>query len=237
MRSFKTPIEILFEDDHVLLVNKPAGLPCHATPDPQRPHLLSQLDDLQKKLILLHRLDVETSGVLILSKTPEANLNLQNQLKNRDIEKYYWAVGENKSGNKLPLSLKKLHQILQETSKPIEFKNHLALTRKNKYELNLPVHSGGDLAWSRVKKLKKTSEWISFEVQILTGRKHQIRSHLQSLGFPLIGDKLYNEKPTLSSPRLTLHSWRVKFTHPVHRQPIEIEAPRPMDLKKYFEEI
>lgn len=239
MRSSETKIDILFEDDDILVVNKPSGIPCHATVDKKRIHLLSLLGSHNKQLILLHRLDVGTSGVVILSKNSAANHKLQTQLKNRQIEKYYWAVSENLSlnsmnKNSISEELKLLRKEILESKTQVRLQNYLASTTKNKKEMMLPVRTGGDPAISLFRCLKNSMDWISFEVQIITGRKHQIRSHLKSLCWPIIQDTLYNESLKISAPRLGLHSWKVKFQHPRTGEFLKIESPRPIEFSKYF---
>jgi len=234
--SPEASITILFEDEHLCVVDKPSGIPCHPTLDPRRPHLMGVLQAQRQnssKLILLHRLDVDTSGVLILAKTSEANLRLQEDLKNRRIEKYYWAVSE-VSKSRPSKSVQMLQQEILNSQRPVIFKNHLAIVKKNKKDFTEEVRSGGDLAISSFRLLKKESSWLSFEVQLLTGRKHQIRSHLKSLHWPILGDRLYNLSLSMPVPRLALHSWRCVFQHPVLGNQIEVESSRPLELGRFL---
>lgn len=231
MFTLKTPIKILFEDADLLIADKPADLVCHSTHDKNRPNLLSLLKaQTQMELILLHRLDVATSGAIILCKNSEINLKMQEQIKNHDIVKIYWAAGE-VTKTQIDLGIEKARNQIMTTNDYVAFKNYLVIKKENKIEISVPTKSGGSVALSKVKLIQKNSTYCTFQLQILTGRKHQIRSHLKTLGWPILGDKIYNNRSRIDFPRLALHSWQLRFYHPNTNELLQIESPIPDSLR------
>lgn len=235
MRPSETKIEILFEDSDLLIVNKPSGLPCHATVDKNRVHLMAMLRNVKPEPILLHRLDVDTSGLLILTKNSAANLKMQEHLKHHRIEKHYLCISENLNLTKsLHKELEKVRTEILKSISSVKYQNYLSPKKIGKRELMTPVKSGGSTAISLIQKLRSGDNWLSFKIQIITGRKHQIRSHMKSLSWPILGDTLYNENSKIKFPRLGLHSWKIKFPHPTSEHIIELEAPLPTEFLNYF---
>ena len=175
---------ILFEDGVLVIANKKEGIPVHPTKDASRKNFTSEVESLtgNTKLRTVNRLDLVTSGIVVFSKDPS---------RNKDVD--LWMKGSKKvyllivSGNWNP--------------ERISYKNYL----KEKKEKMVPVFSGGDVAVTHFKKLHyHEKENITLVRAILdTGRRHQIRTHSESLGFPILGDTLYGGKP---SQRVYLHS-------------------------------
>jgi 23S rRNA pseudouridine1911/1915/1917 synthase len=228
------PIDILYEDDYMLVVSKPSGI--LVIPDRAGKELYnikSIFDKKYGKIFIVHRIDRETSGVLILAKTEEAHKKLSMMFQNRDIDKTYWALINGKPNVK---------------SATITLK--IAESKLNRGEY---VTSGsGQEAISHYEILEVLGKYCLVQIKIETGRTHQIRVHMKAINHPLAVDHLYGlkdkpgimlseikkkykastkddeEKPLIS--RLTLHAYSVEFIHPVTELPMVIEAPLPKDF-------
>jgi 23S rRNA pseudouridine1911/1915/1917 synthase len=215
----------LYRDPWVLAVDKPAGLPCH----PDRPGSDSVLSRLAGRLrqeghcqapVLLHRLDVETSGVLLFALNDEGNRSLFHQFADRQLEKSYLAVT---AGHP-----------------PTEFgvRNRLGRGRRGR---TASVESpAGQEASTDFRVLNRGEGWSLVEARPHTGRTHQIRVHLAEAGFPLLGDRLYGGPTAISvdgrmvSPgRCLLHASQVSFSHPEDDRPMTLEAPVPEEFAHF----
>lgn len=203
-------IEILFSDSDYLFINKPAGLPVHQTIDKKRDTVESILKkQIPEKLFLAHRLDKDTSGVLLFTKSSEKALEVTNDFKNKKIQKTYWAL--TKTSSKIKNKFK--------------VDNFLSANKKGKLTKMQSVKSGGLIAHTEFQILKQNKEFTVLECRPLTGRTHQIRVHLSELGFPILGDNLYGGNSS-TVPRLMLHAQKLKIGE------LEVEAPLPKDFKK-----
>lgn len=221
-----TTDHILYEDDWVLAVNKPSGLLSQGTRDPNRDHLIAALtrfledrDGLPPYLAMHHRLDLDTSGVLILAKHKKANKGLSQSFQKREVGKHYVALSTSPKGANLPEF----------------FENHLKLEKKSSGEKPkmIAVHAGGDYAKTSFEILERASSIIKVRASLHTGRRHQIRAHLSQLGAPILGDTLYSGPEQLGGTRIArvmLHALQLSITHPVTGATLEIEAPLPDDF-------
>lgn len=218
---------ILYEDDALMIVSKPAGLPSQATRDPQRAHLLGELaalltgrDGEPPYLALHHRLDVETSGAIALARAPHANAALMRAFQHRLAAKVYIALCHAPT-----------------TPLPAGRHDHLAPQRglsKNAPQRMTSVRSGGDYAHTALRVITSGDHHIEVEARPSTGRRHQIRAHLGALGAPLLGDPLYGGLTHLQQiaiPRVMLHAARLTLPHPITGEPIEVCAPEPDDMR------
>ena len=208
-------IAVLFEDKELLVINKPAGLIC----DPK-----SIQAALKNRVHLVHRLDKETSGVLILAKTPEAKKALTEQFKKRTISKLYLALVEG---------------IPSKEEGTID--NFLG--RKFSYEGQTTYGSveekKGQRAITHYKCLKKGKTASVICCEPYTGRTHQLRAHLSGIGHPILGDVQYGKKflcPHHPSRNL-LHAYSVRFPHPKTGKEIKVVAPIPLDFRKALDEL
>lgn len=221
-----TETHILYEDEDLICVNKPSGFPTHATLDPERDHLVASLKRLYKRrgepipyLGLHHRLDSDTSGVILFCKNTKHNKHFGDLFKNREIQKVYAATVW--SSNPLPQDW--------------EIKNYLARDKKaGKIQLMKSVLSGGDLAHTTFRQLQSKKPYTLVEVSPLTGRTHQIRVHLYEYGAPILGDSFYRTPKTEDFPRLFLHAWKLQFPHPVSQKNMAVEAPIPQEFLDFF---
>lgn len=214
-------IEILFEDDDFLAVNKPAGLPTQLSVDKKRECLYEVLRPHYNYLGLHHRLDVPTSGVILLTKSERANKPLSDLFRERKITKEYLAICW-----KTPAQDKfQIENYLKEKK--------IAPGKKKM----VAVHSGGDPAFTTFEVLERFSDQASLVKAFpRTGRMHQIRVHLSQLGHPILGDALYF-RADRKYPRLMLHAYQLIFTHPFTNKKTVITCPAPSDFQAVLERL
>lgn len=221
-------LEVLYEDDDVVAINKPAGMTVHAgagTTDGtlvnallHRFEKLSQLGgDLRPGIV--HRLDKLTSGVILVAKNDIAHRKLQDQFAAREVHKTYIALVENVMAQD---SGTVNRAISRDPWKPVR----MTAIRKDDPEL-------GRDAITHWKVMKRYEKFTLVEVKIGTGRTHQIRVHLGSLGHKVAGDVLYGARPH-DSGRFFLHAWRIEFEQPTTGETIAIEAELPKELKDWL---
>lgn len=216
-------VDILFEDNHLLAVNKPAGVVVHPSYKHASGTLINALLWRAErwpsgdKPALLTRLDKMTSGVLLVAKRAAVIAALQREMKAERIEKDYLAVVSGK-----PPALATID---------------LALDRDPWDRRRVTVTDrGGQRAVTKVTRLavSRTDDGGPVSLvrcRLVTGRMHQIRAHLSHKGWPLVGDPVYGRAlPGLAFTRQALHAWRVALTHPMTGEPLAIEAPLPEDL-------
>jgi 23S rRNA pseudouridine1911/1915/1917 synthase len=240
---------IIHEDESLLVIDKPANLPVHPAGsyffNTLLVHLRTRGQDsgkpvelkAEREYYLVHRIDKETSGVLVLAKTREVCAGLTAQFAERRTEKTYLAIVKG-----VP---------------PSDFEVDLAMKRDPDSMIKLkmkpaPVEDGGYTALTRFKRLKQSGGFSLLECHPKTGRQHQIRVHLAARGFPIVGDKLYGleereafrfyERRNLSPealaqlilPRHALHAHRIAFEHPLTGKRHEYSSPLPHDLATFL---
>src|SRR5580658_7707539 len=192
---------IVFEDEHLLVVNKPAGWNTHAPAPYAGEGLYEWLRNRHPRwstLSIIHRLDKETSGLMVLGKTAAANRSLTRQFEERRVEKKYILLTDRKPN----------FQTLRARS---------ALVRVGAKYVSRPPHPGAPLAETLF-----TIAGATIEAVPLTGRTHQIRVHAAEHGFSILGDALYGGAP---SARLCLHAAELRFEHPATGQPLAFSVP------------
>ncbi len=220
------PANVLYEDEDLIAVSKPAGLPSHGTHGAKSDHLVAALerflmarDSLREPpyLALHHRLDRDTSGVVLLAKTKRFNAAISDQFAGREIGKLYSALtgpgpapGETWSVENYLRSVK-------------------GKGRERRMEV---VQSGGDFAHTdfRVRKTFPRGLWI--EAIPHTGRTHQIRVHLAGSGLPILGEDLYGRPPRSPARRLMLHAYELAFRHPADGRELRVRAPLAKDFRR-----
>lgn len=212
---------ILLEDDDLLVINKPSGLAVHAGSHIKQ-GLIEALRIVRKDLDfveLVHRLDRDTSGCLLLAKNRPALLHLQQQMLEHDMNKRYLTLLQGSWGKK------------QKTVKAPLQKNAVSSG-----ERLVRVDTEGKHAESLFIPIETFPQAQLTEVVIFTGRTHQIRVHAQHIGHPLAGDDKYGQRDfnkamkKMGLNRLFLHAWKLGITHPTSQQKIELEAPIPDQL-------
>lgn len=215
---FRHPmLRIVFEDDYLIVVDKAAGLLSMGTDrDKEKTayRILSDYvkkGDLRNKIFIVHRLDRETSGLLMFAKTPMAQTRLQADWDNSVLDRRYVAVVEG------------------EPEKPSgELRSYLAENSAMQVYSTDPEH--GKLAVTRYQVLNKKGRYSLMELELLTGRKNQIRVHMQEFGCPIAGDKKYGAQ-TNPGRRLMLHACKLQFVHPITRANMLFETPVPSRFK------
>lgn len=214
-----TDPQVLYVDPALLVVDKPPGLPVHATLDRERDTLeRAVLRWLTKQgqtaeLGLAHRLDVGTSGLVVLGRTREMTAKLVEIFAQRQVQKLYLALTSRL--DPLPES-------------PLEVRNHLAANRKREGWPVIAVHAGGDRAWTTLTQVQTSARAVLWQAELHTGRRHQIRAHLAGLGMPIVGDLDYDTPIPASRPML--HAFRLSLPHPQTGQQLDVQAPLPTDF-------
>lgn len=214
-------VKIIFEDDYIVVVEKDSGLLSMATDKEREKTAYSILKehvkakDFMNKIFIVHRLDRETSGVMIFAKSEEIQQKLQANWYEIVTERKYLAVAEG--------VLEKKEGIIESYLK----ENNALVTFSSKSDTN-----GGKLAITKYKVLKASRTHSLVEVDIHTGRKNQIRVHLSSLGHPIVGDKKYGARGKNFLGRLGLHASTIRFKHPITGEEMLFEAPMPTVFRK-----
>jgi 23S rRNA pseudouridine1911/1915/1917 synthase len=223
LRPEPIPLEILFEDDDLIVINKPAGLTVHPGAG-RREHtlvnaLLSHCAALsgiggKERPGIVHRLDKETSGCLVVAKNDIAHRELSKQFAARTVEKIYLALVAGK--------LRKPTGLIQES-----------IGRHPVHRQRMQVTSlRGRTATTEYRVIRSNDQASLIECRLHSGRTHQIRVHLHHLGHPVLGDKMYAPRFAKNFPRQMLHAWKLGFCHPRTDEWKNFEAPVPDDFNR-----
>jgi 23S rRNA pseudouridine1911/1915/1917 synthase len=219
------PVEVLYEDPCVLAIHKPAGLVVHAGAGRSAGTLVNRLvhrfqslsqvgGDLRPGIV--HRLDKDTSGALLVARTDAAHRALAEQFAARTVEKTYLALVRGR-----------MRDDAGRITKPVA-RDPVRRTRMT------CALAAGRTALTEYRVLRRFERFTYLEVRIGTGRTHQIRVHLASLGHPVAGDRLYGGARQADAPRLFLHAWRIGFDSPATGERVTVEAPLPPELQQWL---
>lgn len=250
-----TELPILHEDDHLLAIDKPALLPVHPTARYHKNTVIKLLEAARPGAFLRlgHRIDRETSGVLLIAKSAECERSLKRQLEARDdVEKSYVAITW-----KNPFDFVSSEERISESS--FRHTSPVELDKASRFKVKMRIAKGGSpdaLTASTVFHLEGVKEnrgrtYALVTCDLETGRQHQIRLHLASLGTPIVGDKLYGpdesafaraadgeltpeDEALLELPRHALHAHRISLRHPVTGAPLSITSPLPRDMTDFW---
>ncbi len=236
----KQTVRIIYRDEHLIAVDKPPGL--RVIPDRWIPSLPNLRDLLSRRLSdssggerpglrVVHRIDADTSGLVLFACTAEVHRRLSLAFENREVEKTYLAIVKGRV-------------------EPGEGEINLPLAAHPRRKGRVRVHSEGKPSLTRYKVLEQFQGYALLEVSPQTGRMHQIRVHLQAIGHSLAVDPLYDgaerlgirslkfgvseredDRERFLLSRLSLHAWRLRFTHPVSGKPLQLEAEPPRDFR------
>jgi 23S rRNA pseudouridine1911/1915/1917 synthase len=214
----QVPLRIAYEDEHLLVVDKPAGVVVHPAPGHASGTLVHGLagllggGDAPERPGIVHRLDRDTSGLLVVSRTEDAYHGLRNLVRRRELERRYKALvrGHPRSWRgriEAPIGRDRREptRVSLETDTPRDAVTHFEVDRL------LDGHA-------------------LLDVRLETGRTHQIRVHLAAIDLPVVGDRVYGA-PEPELRRQFLHAWRLAFPHPLTGEPIEVESPLPPELQ------
>lgn len=227
--SSPASLDIVYEDQDLLVVNKPAGIVVH----PARGHSDDTLLDMllaryldrgqfedEERPGIVHRLDKDTSGLLIVAKNARAQAALVEQIKQHAIVKRYLALVE----GVVPLDAGSIDAPI---GRDPRYRQQMAITA-----------TGSREARTHFRVMQRFSHHTLLLLQLETGRTHQIRVHLRAIGYPIVGDPVYGptgKRNTLPLSRQFLHAYQLAFTHPITGQRLELEAPLPEDLEQILQ--
>ncbi len=211
------PLDIIYEDEYLLILNKPAGIAIH----PSILHYDNSLSNgvkfyfdkikLNKKIRIVNRLDRNTSGIVIFAKNEYIQECLIKQMKTKELKKEYLAI---------------VCGILENSSGTLNF----PIARKEGSIIERCVNTNGDLAITHYDVLKTFNNLSLVHIVLETGRTHQIRVHFSYINHPVLGDTLYGNPSDLIA-RQALHSYKISFIHPITKENMTITAPLPSDMK------
>ena len=225
LKAQEIPIDIIYEDSDIIVVNKPKGMvvhPANGNPDGTLANAImaickGSLSGIGGEIRpgIVHRLDKDTSGLLIVAKNDKAHVNMSEQIKNHEVKKTYIAL---------------VRGIVKENEATID----MPIGRSRSDRKKMAVDKNGRNAVTHIKVLKRYDKYTLLEINIETGRTHQIRVHLSHIGYPIIGDYTYsNGKNEFGVIGQCLHAKCLEFKHPVTGKEMKLEAPLP----DYFENI
>ena len=225
LKAQDIPLEVIYEDNDIIVVNKPKGIvvhPANGNPDGTLVNAVMAIckDSLsgiggEIRPGIVHRLDKDTSGIIIVAKNDKAHINLSEQIKNHEVQKTYIAL---------------VRGIVKENNATI----NMPIGRSTKDRKKMAVTKNGKEAITHFKVLERYNNYTLLEVKIETGRTHQIRVHLSHIGYPIVGDTTYsNGKNEWGIQGQCLHAKSLKFKHPITREEMFLEA----EIPEYFQEL
>ena len=225
LKAQNIPIEIIYEDSDIIVVNKPKGMvvhPANGNPDGTLVNAIMAIckDSLsgiggEIRPGIVHRIDKDTSGLLIVAKNDNAHVKMSEQIKNHEVKKTYIAL---------------VRGVVKENEATID----MPIGRSTSDRKKMAVIKTGRNEVTHIKVLKRYNKYTLLQVNIETGRTHQIRVHLSHIGYPIVGDYTYsNGKNEFGVVGQCLHAKCLEFKHPITGAEMKLEAPLP----KYFEEI
>ena len=225
IRAQEIPLDIIYEDKDILVINKQKGLVVHpgnGNPDGTLVNAImarckDSLSGIGGEIRpgIVHRIDKDTSGLLIVAKNDTAHINISEQIKNHDVKKTYIAL---------------VRGSVKENEATID----MPIARSLKERTKMAVSKKGKKAVTHFKVIERFPKYTLLEVQIETGRTHQIRVHLSQIGYPIVGDYVYsNGKNPFGVEGQMLHSYQLEFLHPITNKNMQLQA----DIPEYFEKV
>ena len=229
IKAENIPVEVVYEDNDIIVVNKPKGMVVHPANGNPDGTLVNAIMAMCKGSLsgiggeirpgIVHRLDKDTSGLLIVAKNDLAHINMSNQIKDRQVKKIYIAlvkgnINENKATINMPIG------------------------RSTKDRKKMAVRKDGKEAVTHFKVLKRYKDYTLLKVKIDTGRTHQIRVHMAEIGHPVVGDMVYSKgKNEFGVEGQMLHAQSLDFKHPITGKKMHLEAKLPEYFEKVLEKL
>lgn len=223
------PIEVLFQDEHLLVVSKPRGVPTHPAPTYKGPTLVNGLLALGGPLSdgsaeyrpgIVHRLDKDTTGLLLVAKTESAHRALAGMIKLREVQRSYVLIAADGDYRD-------------------RFDVEAPIGRDPKFRLRMAVHPDGKPALTHFRVIRRESPHVLLEARLETGRTHQIRVHAAAILMPVVGDTLYGTGSShplqMDACPLQLHAWRLCLAHPVTGERLDVRQNPPDDFLMGFD--
>lgn len=219
------PIDVVYEDDDVAVINKAQGMVVHPAPGSYDNTLVNALLFRLKSLSsingvarpgIVHRLDKDTSGLLVVAKNDDAHVDLQSQIASKEAKRYYIALVDG---------------VINKDEGVID--TYIDRSQKDRKMMAVSREGKGRRAITHYKVLERLGGYSLVEYELKTGRTHQIRVHSKHIGHPIVGDRVYGGSTSLYDQGQLLHAFRLQFTHPRTKQLMSFEAPLP----KYFSDI
>lgn len=225
LKAQDIPIEIVYEDSDIIVVNKPKGMvvhPANGNPDGTLVNAIMAIckDSLsgiggEIRPGIVHRIDKDTSGLLIVAKNDNSHVKMSEQIKNHEVKKTYIAL---------------VRGVFKENEATID----MPIGRSTSDRKKMAVNKNGKNAITHIKVLKRFDKYTLLQVNIETGRTHQIRVHLSHIGYPIVGDYTYsNGKNEFDVVGQCLHAQKLEFKHPITQKDMCLEA----ELPQYFKDI
>ena len=229
IKAENIPVEVVYEDNDIIVVNKPKGMVVHPANGNPDGTLVNAIMAMCKGSLsgiggeirpgIVHRLDKDTSGLLIVAKNDLAHINMSNQIKDRQVKKIYIALAK---GN------------IYEDEATI----NMPIGRSTKDRKKMAVRKDGKEAVTHFKVLKRYKDYTLLEVKIDTGRTHQIRVHMAEIGHPVVGDMVYSKgKNEFGVEGQMLHAQSLDFKHPITGKEMHLEAKLPEYFEKVLEKL
>lgn len=225
LKAQNIPIEIIYEDSDIIVVNKPKGMVVHPANGNSDGTLVNAIMAICKDSLsgiggeirpgIVHRIDKDTSGLLIVAKNDNAHVKMSEQIKNHEVKKKYIAL---------------VRGVFKENEATID----MPIGRSTSDRKKMAVNKNGKNAITHIKVLKRFDKYTLLKVNIETGRTHQIRVHLSHIGYPIVGDYTYsNGKNEFDVIGQCLHAQKLEFKHPITQKDMCLEA----ELPQYFKDI
>ena len=230
LKAQDIPLNVIYEDNDIIVINKPKGMVVHpANGNPDGTLVNAVMNKCKDSLSgiggeirpgIVHRLDKDTSGAIIVAKNDKAHIALSEQLKNHEVKKTYLAL---------------VRGIIKENEATI----NMPIARSKKDRKKMDVDKDGKEAITHFKVLGRyKNKYTLLQINLETGRTHQIRVHLSHIGYPIIGDEVYsNGKNEWNISGQCLHAWKLEFIHPITGKKISLEAEIPEYLKNIIKEL
>ena len=221
------PLDIIYEDNDIIVINKAKGMVVHPGNGNVDGTLVNAIMNICKDSLsgiggeirpgIVHRIDKDTTGLLIVAKNDKAHINVSNQIKNHEVVKTYIAL---------------VRGVIKNNEGTID----MPIARSTSDRTKMAVSKNGKNAVTHFKVLKRFKEYTLLEINIETGRTHQIRVHMSQIGYPVVGDYIYsNGRNPFGVQGQMLHSQRLEFVHPTTNKKMIVEAPLPEEFERVLE--